>query len=179
METIHRRIKRLREAKGLSQEALAKLVGVSYQSVQEWESDDGTAPSRKRQEKVAAALGVTVAELMVGGAVQEAAPTSAEFTPDERALIARYRAADPRWQLSLRLLAALATEDQIEVATDVNVVIARIAGKKPAEIRYALNERVAEAYGTAPHVRERTPLVDTKRARGEYSAGTKKTSGKS
>jgi hypothetical protein len=68
-------------------------------------------------------------------------------------LIARYRAADPRWQLSLRLLAALATEDQFEVARDVNVVIARVFRKNPAEIRYASNERVAAAFGKAPHVK--------------------------
>jgi transcriptional regulator with XRE-family HTH domain len=168
MESIHQRIKRLREAKGLSQEALAKLAGVTYQSVQEWERADGTAPTRKRQAKVAAALGITVQELVVGPSAATAAEPAAEygeFSQDERSLIARYRAADPRWQLSLRLLAALATEQQIEVATDVNVIIARIIGKKPSEVRYAENERVAAAYGQAPHVRPHTPLVDSRTKR--------------
>lgn len=105
MDSIHKRIKRLREDKGLSQEALGALVGVKYQSVQEWEREKGTAPSRKRMEDVAKALGVSVTKLLFGDAdqVQEPAAAYEQFSSDERALIARYRAADPRWQLSLRL----------------------------------------------------------------------------
>lgn len=37
-------------------------------------------------------------------------PDAQDFTSEERTLIERYRAADPRWQLSLRTLAAIATE---------------------------------------------------------------------
>ncbi len=65
-ETIHGRIKRLREGVGLSQEGLGKLCGVSWQSVQQWENEAGTAPTRKRQASVAKALNVTVDELMFG-----------------------------------------------------------------------------------------------------------------
>lgn len=50
----------------MSQEALAKLAGVKYQSVQEWEREDGTAPSRKRLSKVASALGVSISQLLSG-----------------------------------------------------------------------------------------------------------------
>lgn len=68
METIHQRIRRLREAKELTQEELAALVGVSRQAVQKWESEgeDRTAPTRKREPALAAALGVTVTELIYG-----------------------------------------------------------------------------------------------------------------
>lgn len=67
MESIHARIKRLREAKGLTQQQLAQLAKVAFQSVQQWEREKGgTAPARKRQEAVAAALGVSVQELMTG-----------------------------------------------------------------------------------------------------------------
>lgn len=66
LETIHQRIKRLREGKGLSQEALGTVAGVTYQSVQEWERDKGTAPSRKRLAAVANALGVTEQYLLSG-----------------------------------------------------------------------------------------------------------------
>lgn len=66
VETIHQRIKKLREGKGLSQEALGKAAGVTYQSVQEWERDKGTAPSRKRLAAVATALGVTEQYLLSG-----------------------------------------------------------------------------------------------------------------
>lgn len=57
---------RLRKAKKLSQTDLAKLVGVRPQSVQQWEVEGGTAPSRRNQEKVANALGISPAELMYG-----------------------------------------------------------------------------------------------------------------
>jgi transcriptional regulator with XRE-family HTH domain len=66
MESIHHRIKRLRESKGLTLEAFASAVGVSYQSVQHWERQSGTAPTRKRMPSVAAALGVSV-EYLTGG----------------------------------------------------------------------------------------------------------------
>lgn len=185
VESIHQRIKRLREARGLSQEALANLAGVKYQSVQEWEQEDGTAPSRKRQAAVADALGVSVSELMTGNEASSQLPAEVDLTMDERALVVRYRAADPRWQLSLRLLAALATEDQIEAATDVNVIIARIMGKKPAEVRYATNESVLAAFGKAPHVgkspthelanvRERTAEYKKPQTRGNKTKVSKK-----
>lgn len=64
METIGQRIKRLREAKGLSMGALAKLVRVSsWQAVQQWENGR-TTPRRSREELLAQALGVSVAELV-------------------------------------------------------------------------------------------------------------------
>jgi len=70
MESIHARIKRLRLAKGMSMQALADAVGAkAWQTVQQWENEDApkpTAPSRSRQPLVAAALGVTVEELMHG-----------------------------------------------------------------------------------------------------------------
>lgn len=69
METIHQRIKRLRQDKGMSMQALAAAAGVSsWQTVQQWEGggEKPTAPSRKRQEAVARALGVSVEELMHG-----------------------------------------------------------------------------------------------------------------
>lgn len=58
---------------GLSLPTFGKLVGVSWQSCQEWERESGTAPSRKRQPKVALVLGVTVDELMHGSSVRAAA----------------------------------------------------------------------------------------------------------
>lgn len=89
-------------------------------------------------------------EIYIEFGVMVDAPAEAEFTIHERALIDRYRLADARWQLSLRLLAALATEDQIEVASDVNVVIARILGMKPKDLRYPSDKEVAKKIGPLP-----------------------------
>lgn len=58
---IHRRIRERREQLGLSMQALAARVGVSaWQTVQQWEKEDGgTAPKRERLKRVAEALQTT------------------------------------------------------------------------------------------------------------------------
>lgn len=66
MGDIHSRIKELREQRGLSMEALAKLIGVAWQTVQQWEKPNGTAPKRTRLEQAAIALGTTTTYLMTG-----------------------------------------------------------------------------------------------------------------
>lgn len=58
--SIHSRIKQRRLELGLtSHSALAALVGVSWQTVQLWEKEGGTAPNRSRLPVVAKALGVS------------------------------------------------------------------------------------------------------------------------
>ncbi|MBY0243025.1 MAG: helix-turn-helix domain-containing protein [Burkholderiaceae bacterium] len=65
--SIHRRIKERRLALGMtSHQALADRIGVSWQTVQLWEKEGGTAPNRSRIEKVAKELGVTPAWLLNG-----------------------------------------------------------------------------------------------------------------
>lgn len=65
--SIHSRIKERRIAMGLkSHQALADLIGVSWQTVQLWEKEGGTAPKRDRIDAVAKALGVTVEWLRSG-----------------------------------------------------------------------------------------------------------------
>lgn len=77
METIHARIRRLREAKGLSKAALAKASGATYQAVQSWERGD-TAPKRARLSAVAAALGVSPHELALGAPIASQTPVNAD-----------------------------------------------------------------------------------------------------
>jgi phage repressor protein C with HTH and peptisase S24 domain len=62
---IHARIKAAREKKGLSMEQLGDIVGVAWQTVQQWENGK-TAPKRKRLDNVAAALDTTVEQLLLG-----------------------------------------------------------------------------------------------------------------
>lgn len=72
---IGQRIKNRREAIGKSQKELATHVGVSYQSVQQWELPDGhpkhTEPRGKRVEELAKALSndriATTAEWLIFG----------------------------------------------------------------------------------------------------------------
>ena len=70
--SIHQRIRERRLALGLpSHQALADLVGVSWQTVQLWEKEGGTAPNRGRIKKVAEVLGVTPEWLQHGVASEK------------------------------------------------------------------------------------------------------------
>lgn len=61
-------IKRLREAKGITQSRLAEQIGVSGKAVSKWETAKGL-PDITLIEPLAKALGVSVAELMSGDTV--------------------------------------------------------------------------------------------------------------
>jgi transcriptional regulator with XRE-family HTH domain len=62
---IHEKILHLRTTNKMSQQALADAIGVSYQTVQQWENGK-TAPSRKRVDAVAKALNTSVEHLLFG-----------------------------------------------------------------------------------------------------------------
>lgn len=64
--SIHKRIRDGRLKLGLTEQAFADRIGVTRGSVQQWEKEGGTAPSRKHQPAVARELGLSVAELMHG-----------------------------------------------------------------------------------------------------------------
>lgn len=67
--SIHSRIKERRIALGLvSHKSLAELLGVSWQTVQLWEKEGGTAPNRNRLPKVAGVLKCSVEWLTTGRA---------------------------------------------------------------------------------------------------------------
>lgn len=130
----------------MSQEALAKAAGVKYQSVQEWERSDGTAPSRKRQAKVAEALGVSVAELMTGGSSRVAEP-QALYDDDARAQ-------DAREEMLLYLYRGLFSLQQarlirgLRALFDANQITRKELGQKA--LRGVSDEDVERAFGKTP-----------------------------
>ncbi|MDM0117127.1 S24 family peptidase [Variovorax sp. J22R133] len=63
----HRLIREGRRGLGMSEQQFADAVGVSRGAVQQWEKPGGTAPKRSNQHRVAALLGISVAELVSGG----------------------------------------------------------------------------------------------------------------
>ncbi len=99
--SIHARIKARRLQLGLSQEQLAKEVGVSYQAVQQWENepdpDDpkviSTAPQRSRMPDVVRVLQTTEMFLREG---RDSA--GGDLDPNEQQLIAMYRSVDADWR---------------------------------------------------------------------------------
>lgn len=64
-DTIASRITALRKLRGLSQSELARSLGVSAQSVQQWESGR-TEPKPKRVKEIADSLGVSTYWLQTG-----------------------------------------------------------------------------------------------------------------
>lgn len=61
--TIGQNIRKLREAKGMTQEDLAQVLGVTHGAISLWESDKRSM-NVKQAVKIAAALGVTLTELV-------------------------------------------------------------------------------------------------------------------
>lgn len=163
MESIHQRIKRLRENKGLSQEALANAVGVKYQSVQEWERKNGTAPTRKRVAAVAKALGVSVSTLISGETSGVAEPQQQYHheaqnmarTAREEMLLELFRGLTPEQQreATIKILATVQANRSIQKHLD-----------KP--LRTYSNEEVAAAYGIPSPSKARRGSAKPKREPG-------------
>jgi len=110
METIGQRIKRLREEKGLSMQALAKLVKVkSWQTIQQWENGS-TTPRRSREEPLAQALGISVAELVGHGTLYPSSnrPSAAE-SPESNV---HYTVQWPFPRIDLKRVLRLPAEDR-------------------------------------------------------------------
>lgn len=68
---IHDKLARLRRRSGMSQQEVAATIGVTRQTVRNWESGRGL-PDISLIESLAAALGVSVAELLTGDVRQNA-----------------------------------------------------------------------------------------------------------
>lgn len=88
--TLGQAIQYYRKRQGLSQEALAELVGVSRQAVSKWELDDAT-PEVAKLKALAAVFGITVDQLLseeipTPPSAEEPEPTVQEFATTENVL---------------------------------------------------------------------------------------------
>lgn len=154
LESIHSRIKRLRLAKALSQTDLATRAGVKYQSVQEWERENGTAPTRKRMQAVAKALDVSPTELMTG----EARPASAveDIKPREEILLLLFRGLFSHQQQEL--------VGEMRALFDANQYVRKEMGLKA--LHGVSNEDVAGAFGAVPAPKDRPKSRTAKHRQG-------------
>lgn len=144
MESIHKKIKRLRLAKGLTQTQLAEKSGVKYQSVQEWEKEGGTAPTRKRMPRVATALGVPPEEL-----TSNAKPS--DRLPDLK----------PREEIMLLLFQGLFSHQQREAIEELralfhaNQIMRKELGQ--GTLKGVSNEQVRAAFKDVPAPTQKHP----------------------
>lgn len=117
---------RIDAVKGGSAE-FARALEISPQRLSNWRTRGIPASALPR---VAAQLGITVEAYLAasGRPVSRAEqPRAAYLTNDEQQLLEHYRRATPNWQLTLRLLAKLPSEEHTTVSSSVNVLLAKIA----------------------------------------------------
>lgn len=100
MNTLGSRLCYVRELRGLNQEELAKLAGVTQAAVSNLENRDSKSSSATPQ--LARALGIDAYWLATGEGAMDLGET---LSPDEQRLMDDYRSADPAAKESLALTA--------------------------------------------------------------------------
>lgn len=85
-ESIGNRISKYRKAKGLTQEVLANLMGVSAQAVSKWETD-ASCPDITALPQLCKILGITTDELLTGNSNEVKIVTPAERKPMEELVL--------------------------------------------------------------------------------------------
>ena len=120
-ESIGNRISKYRKAKGLTQEALANLMGVSAQAVSKWETD-ASCPDIAALPQLCKILGITTDELLTGNCSEVKMVPPAERKPmEELVLRVKILSADGdkvRLNLPMRLV-KIAMEIGVDVVPNV------------------------------------------------------------
>lgn len=133
------------------QTAIAKSLEVSKQTVDRWMGTGEPKPAQLF--RIADRWKIDARWLATGeGQMIAAYPGHTELPWQEQELLRGYREAEPKWQFCLLLLARLAHDEQVQAASDVNVIMARIFGER---YKVTPSARVKLAYGDAPHVAQR------------------------
>lgn len=124
---------RLRHARkrrdNMPQMALAKAVGVTQPSISDLESGETKEVSGPLLIRIAKVLRVRPEWLVTGEQPME--PQTENLKQDELELLKAYRVASARWKLALRHIAGLPDNEQEEVASGVNILVAEILGRRP------------------------------------------------
>lgn len=134
---------RLRHARDvlrkMTQSQLAQAAGVKQPSISELETGETKEISGPTLIAISDALKVRPEWLVSGKPPIEYGEAEALST-DERELLASYRAASPRWRVSIRYMATLRGDvQQDEAAESMNTVLAKIAAQPVADYRLGDN----------------------------------------
>ena len=111
VETVGKRIQRIAKERGLpGGKALAKLFGVTYETLRSWSAEGGRmAPNRARALKIAGVLGVPVEVVMYGAPARSRAPDAEAIADAFDALpVDSERALDRREWLYTSIMAQIA-----------------------------------------------------------------------
>lgn len=132
-----------------SQTAIARSLGISKQTVDQWMAE--VRPSAEMIYLIADKWKVEPRWLQIEQGEMVAHPSAkADLGPDEQILLTRFRSSDPRWQIAIKYLAYVATEEQLEVASEVNMIIAKALGKHPRDIKPIGDTRMREILQKSP-----------------------------
>lgn len=136
LDTVGLRIRYARkDLRKLTQPQLATAAGIKQPSLSELETGETKEISGSTLIALSKALRVRAEWLMTGELPIEADPGAA-LKDDERDLLEHYRAALPRWKVSIRYMAALRGDAaQDEAAGSMNVVLAKIAAQPVPDYR--------------------------------------------
>ena len=97
--SIGNNIKRLRESKGMTQYALSKAIGVSQQSIDQWERSLSN-PRKKNMDKIAVLFNVIPNELFgISSKLNEELPPASEdnsvYSEEDCIFLSRYKNLSP------------------------------------------------------------------------------------
>ena len=121
-ETIGNRIAKYRKEKGLTQEALANLMGVSSQAVSKWETD-ASCPDISALPQLCKILGITTDELLTGKSEEvKLVPSSERKSLEELILRVKVLSADgDKIRVNLpMMLVKLALEIGVDVVPNMD-----------------------------------------------------------
>lgn len=132
------RLRHARRERRMSQIDLAKAAGIKQPSVSELESGETKEISGPTLISISGALKVRPEWLVNGkGPMDDALGTLAD---DERELLQNYRAALPRWKVSIRYMALLRGDAEQDVAAEsMNVVLAKITAQPVPDYKLGEN----------------------------------------
>lgn len=131
-----------KELRKLNQQQLAKATGLKQPSISELETGETKEISGPTLVAISRALTVRPEWLVTGKLPIEYGEAEA-LTDDERELLMHYRAAGPRWRVSIRYMAQLRGDlQQDEAAESMNAVLAKIAAQPVAD--YKVGDRSAK-----------------------------------
>ena len=169
--TLGARIAALRKERGLSQEGLGELVGVSRQAVSKWESDSAL-PDVNNCVALSKAFGITLSQLLE--LEEEPSAPGGELTEEQLAMVQaiaeRYLASLPRpkswrqrrkwpWVLAASVLLVLATV-AAEWVQDLNRTVSSMSNEM-VSVHDTVSQAVEEQVNAA--LAEVTSLVKEKR----------------
>jgi transcriptional regulator with XRE-family HTH domain len=117
IDLLHQRIRHVRHAAGLSQQAVAEELGVRRSAVSQWEQSDGTRPSVGNLAALGVLTSTSLHWLLEGqGPIYHAFDPARELDApsadpvDEQALLSAYRRlCDRRRAMAVRLLQQMQT----------------------------------------------------------------------